>query len=276
VHGTALIKGKGNRRGYIGGRGKGPGLAMRRIRDRKKDDFYSANGARKRAGAALDLRGASLTMSKRRKALVAHIRARSLKSLSVPGNLGGSTAEWIIRFTTYNKHTLGNGHVYYAGMESVSGGKPTFYDGDTAPPTQQVQLSENFSSAHVTRGKYHPKSGKIRIVIPFKDVVAVKRHARLYSVTAFSGTTAASLAVPNPSGVQGEINQIDATSPFDYKVSRHAKTASAAAAARSQHDVASGSWLTAAVGGVGGLLALGLAALVLLRRRRHQARVFAH
>jgi hypothetical protein len=277
VHGTALIKGKGNRSGYISGAGKGPGLAMNRIRDRAKDDFYSANGARKPGGAALDLRKASITMAKSHKALVAHMKARSLKSLSVPANLGGTTAEWILRFTTYNRHSLGNGHIYYAGMESVEGGKPTFYDGDTAPPTQQVQLSQNFSAAQTTRGSYNAKHGTIRIVIPFKDVPAVKRHATLYSATAFTGTTAATLAVPNPSGLQGEINQLDATAPFDYKVSRHARTASAAAAATSPAGSATAGWLVALLASLGGLVAVGALTLVVVRRRRNQkVRVFAH
>jgi hypothetical protein len=276
VHGTALVKGKGNRRGLIKGAGKGPGRAMTRVRDRARDDFYSANGARKRAGKALDLRKASISMNRSRKALVVHMKARSLTSLSVPSGRGGSTAEWILRFTTYNRHSLGNGHVYYAGMESVSGGKPTFYDGDTAPPAQQVQLSENFSAAHSTRGKYNPKNGKIRIVVPFKDVAAVKRHAKLYSATAFSGTTTATLALPNPSGIQGQINQIDATPPFDYRVSRHAHTGAAAAVAPAAAGSSIGTWLIALLAGVGGLIALGLTALVVLRRRRQQGRAYAH
>ena len=227
-------------------------------------------------GKALDLRKASISMKKSRKALVVHMKSRSLKSLSIPGNLGGSTAEWILRFTTYNKHSLGNGHVYYAGMESVSGGKPTFYDGDTAPPTQQVQLSQNFSAAHTTRGKYNAKNGKIRIVVPFKDVAAVKRHAKLYSATAFSGTTTATLAVPNPSGLQGQINQIDATAPFDYKVSRHARTAAAAAATPTHASSMVGAWLIALLASAGGLIALGLAGFLVARRRRQQGRAFAH
>lgn len=271
VHGTALVKGKGNRTGFIKGPGKGPGLAMKKVRDRKKDDVYSANSARKPAGAALDLRRASLSMTKDRKALVAHMRLRSLKSLSVPNGLGGSTGEWILRFTTYNPHTLGNGHVYYAGMESTNGGKPTFYDGDTAPPTQGVQLSENFSSSHTTKGSYNAKRGKIRIVVPFKDVRGVKHHAKLYSATAFTGSTSAPLSVPNPSGIQGQINQLDATTPFDFRVPKRAATAAAAAAATSGSS-STGRWVIGSLAGAAGLILIAIAGVFGVRRRRAVAR----
>jgi MYXO-CTERM domain-containing protein len=271
VHGTSLVKGKGNRSGFIKGAGKGPGLAMKKIGDRKKDDVYSANSARKPAGPAMDLRGASLKTAKNHKALIAHMRLRSLKSLAMPNGVGGSTGEWILRFTTYNPHTLGNGHVYYAGMESDSGGKPTFYDGDTAPPAQSVQLSQNFSSSHTTKGSYNPKTGKIRIVVPFKDVTGVKHHAMLYSATAFTGSTQAPLSVPNPSGVQGQINQLDATPPFDYRVPKKAITAKAAAASTSTSG-STAQWVIGGVAGGVGMVLLAVGGVFALRRRRESAR----
>jgi hypothetical protein len=275
IHGTSLIKGHGNRSGFIKGRGRGPGRPMKHVRDRKKDDRYSANGALTPAGKAFDLRAARMSETKNHKALVAHMRVTSLKHLAPGATLGGTTGEWIMRFTSYDPHTLGNGHIYYAGMESVAGGKPTFYDGDTTAPKQGVQLSMDFSSGHVTKGRYNPKKGTITIRVPFKDVKGVKRHAKLYSVTAFTGTTAASLSTPNPSGVQGEINQLDATSPFDAVVHRpgghrhHVAPAAAAPGFGTGYQILTGLLSAAAA------VLLALAVLTGLRRRRVR-RVFAH
>jgi len=271
VHGTSLIKGKGNKRGLIMGAGKGPGRQMNHIRDAKHDDYYSANGALTPAGKNLDLRRASIKMSKNRKDLIVHMKVSSLKSLSVSPSLGGTTAEWITRFTSYDPHTLGNGNIYYAGMQSVEGGKPIFFDGNTSAPSQQanVQLSQDFTANHQTPGKYNAKTGTITITVPFKDVPGVKRHSRLYSVTAFTGTTAASLAAPDMTGLQGEINPTDETGPFDYVVNR--------GPAHHKHPHAAGAFagfgigeqvLTASLGGIGLLL---LFAAVMTRTRRRRA-----
>jgi hypothetical protein len=275
VHGVSLIKGKGNRSGFINGPGRGPGRQMNRIGDGHHDDWYSANGRYTSAGKALDLRGAGLSESKDRKTLIVHLRAESLKSLAVPPTAGGTTGEWILRFTTYNPHTKGNGHIYYAGMESSGGGTPTFYDGDTFAPNQQanVQLSMGFSSAHQVKGSYSAKHGTITIKAPFTDFPGIKKHSMLYSVTAFTGTTAGPLSVPNQTGVQGQINQVDATSPFDFKVNRAAprtKKQGSGAAAPAATSGGFGPLAQGLTGGLGGLglLLLGTGAALGVRRRR--------
>ena len=225
IHGPSLIKGATNTSGYINGPGRGPGAPMDTIRDAEHDAIYSANSARTPAGANLDLRAASIQLSKDGKSLVCLMTVSSLKSLAVESTSGGTTGEWILRFTTYNPHTLGNGHIYYAGMESVAGAAPTFFDGDTSAPTNGVQLSMNFSSAHHVPGSISVEHGRIRIEAPLKDFPGITaRQPKLYSATAFTGTTALTLAVPNPTGIQGQINQIDATAPFDVVVplERHA------------------------------------------------------
>lgn len=269
VHGTALVKGTGNRRGLVTGPGRGPGRADTSIRDGRNDAFYSANGKRTHAGAALDLRRARLSMAHGRRALVAHLRVQSLKSLSMPASLGGTTGVWILRFTTYNPHTLGNGHIYYAGMQSIAGGKPTFFDGDTSAPTKKVQLSQVFSAAHATEGSYNAKHGTITIKVPFKDVPGVRPHARLYSATGFTGTTTGSLAAPNATGLQGQINQIDATGPFDYRVG-HAKIAAGSSQATAAAAPVGSGWgrdLARAVLVAAAALLLGLALALPVRRR---------
>jgi hypothetical protein len=54
----------------------------------------------------------------------------------------------------------------------------------------------------------------ITIHVPYRVFAAAKRGATLYSATAFSATTAATLA-QNPVGL---FNVVDATVPFDYKL----------------------------------------------------------
>ena len=100
---------------------------MNSVTDPGGDAFYSANGYLTPAGTNLDLTGAS--MSRDATGLVATIKAKSLASLAVNPLAGGTTGEWIMRFTTYDPGGNGNGHIYYAAMQSIAGGAPTFYAG---------------------------------------------------------------------------------------------------------------------------------------------------
>ncbi|MBV9293013.1 MAG: hypothetical protein JO222_11240, partial [Frankiales bacterium] len=135
IAGPSLVK------GTIRGKGKGPGAPWTSVTDPRGDDFYNANARRTPAGTNLDLTGASIRQEK--SGLVVTMRLKSLKSLLVNPAAGGATGEWITRFTTYNPHTPGNGHVYYAGMESVAGQSPRFFVGDTAAtqvPAEQISM----------------------------------------------------------------------------------------------------------------------------------------
>jgi hypothetical protein len=219
IAGPSLVQGAANPTGTITGTAGGPGLAMNTVTDPSGDANYSANGTRTAASPNLDLLGTGIGQDA--KGLVVQLRLKSLSSLQVSPTLGGTTAEWLVRFTTYNPHTLGNGHIYYAGMESTLGQTPTFYDGDTSAPQQSVQISQNFSSAHTTAGSYDSKNGTVTIHVPFADVPGVKKGALLYSATALSATTLAPLSLPNPTGLTGILNVIDASTPYDYRVATH-------------------------------------------------------
>ncbi|HVS68349.1 MAG TPA: hypothetical protein VHE56_07335 [Mycobacteriales bacterium] len=272
IHGPSLIKGKANPTGFINGPGKGPGVPMGHVADPGGDDFYSANSALTPAGSALDLRAASISVNKAKTALIVKMRINPQSGLDVPASAGGTTGEWITRFTTYNPGTPGNGHVYYAGMQSVLGGKPTFYLGDTAAPNPvalaNLQLSMMFSSETKAQGSYNSGTGVITVKVPFSAVPGVAKQATLYSATAFSGTTVGELGPANASGVGGEINQTDATEPFDVVVDRrtgaHAVAASGVAATATSAPF------------VVGLVTLGtvlLTGAVLLSRRARARRV---
>jgi hypothetical protein len=203
IGGPSLIAGR------INGPGQGPGAAFNSVTDSSGDAFYNAAAQHLAAGSNLDLTGASIREDA--KGLVITIRAKSLANLQVAPTAGGSTGEWITRFTTYNPHTPGNGHIYYAGMESVAGQAPRFFAGDTAPtPVSSEQISMLFDSNTSVPGAV--QGNTITIHVPYSVVPGAKRGATLYSATAFSATTLATLA-QNPLGL---FNVIDATVPFDY------------------------------------------------------------
>jgi hypothetical protein len=74
-----------------------------------------------------------------------------------------------------------------------------------------VQISMVFDSAKSITGDYKP-NGTITLHVPFADIPAAKRGEKLYSATAFTGSTLASLS-GNPAGV---INVTDSTAPFNH------------------------------------------------------------
>jgi hypothetical protein len=191
----------------ITGAGSGPGVAMNSVTDPAGDDFFSGDGSLTPAGTNLDLLGASL--SRDATGLVVHMKLHSLSSLMVTPVAGGTTGEWMTRFTTYDPGTLGNGHIYYAGMESVAGSAPRFFAGQ---PTRLKDLN-SFGTSTAVPGSYDPKTGFITIHVPF---AVIGNHSKagteFYSVTAFTATTAATVQ-----GLPVEVlNVTDSTTPFDY------------------------------------------------------------
>ncbi|HEU5035202.1 MAG TPA: hypothetical protein VFT62_10680 [Mycobacteriales bacterium] len=226
--GPSLVK------GTIRGPGHGPGAPWGSVRDSRGDAFYNANAERTPAGANLDLTGASIREDA--KGLVVTMRAKDLSNLQVAPTAGGTTGEWITRFTTYNPHTAGNGHIYYAGMESVAGSSPRFFVGDTAAvPVGQEQISMLFDSNTSVPGTV--QGNTITIHVPYADLPAAKPGATLYSATAFTATTVGTLA-GNPAGV---FNLTDATPPFDYAM--HGSRRASALPATVAPLLAWGAWL---------------------------------
>jgi hypothetical protein len=181
------------------------------VTDPTADAFYNANTQHSAAGANLDLTAASVRPDG--KGITITMRAKDLSNLTVSPAAGGTTGEWITRFTTYNPHTQGNGHIYYAGMESVAGGAPRFFVGDTAAvPVGQEQISMLFDSSTPAQGSL--QGNTITIRVPYSAIPAAKPSGVLYSATAFTATAAGTLA-GNPAGV---FNLTDATVPFDVNL----------------------------------------------------------
>jgi len=198
----------------VRGPAAGPATPLDAVADPVGDTFYSANGNKTPAGDNLDLTGATIKDDGRGGVLVT-MKVKSLASLQPSPTAGGLTAEWITRFTTYNAgKTPGNGHILYAGMESVVGGPPTFFAGDT----KRTRLFMTYEQDKSISGSY-TKAGLITLHVPAADLAEVPTarstdQRTLYSATAFTATTLGGLK-GNPEGL---FNLTDATAPFNHIV----------------------------------------------------------
>lgn len=180
------------------------------VRDPSADAFYNANSLRTAAGSNLDLTRAAVT--EEAGGFVVTMKVQSLENLLVDPQAGGTTGEWITRFTTYNPATPGNGHIYYAGMESIAGGAPRYFVGDVgAPSPAGVQISMAFDSSKTITGT-ESATGLITLHVPYAAVPGLKKGSLMYSVTALTATTIGTLS-GNPEGV---FNLTDSTPAFDH------------------------------------------------------------
>jgi hypothetical protein len=205
IGGPSLVKGR------VRGPGSGPAAPWGSVGDVTGDASFHQAGQTNPAGANLDLVGGAIREDA--KGLVITMRAKSLQSLQVSPLAGGTTGEWITRFTTFNPGTAGNGHIYYAGMESVGGGQPRFYVGDVTPtqiPAEQISML--YDSATAIPGSV--QGDTITLHVPYADIPAAKAGKTIYSATAFTATTLATTE-QNPAGV---LNVTDLTPPFDYRL----------------------------------------------------------
>jgi len=238
IDGPSLLAATGD----ITGPGVGPGVPMGSVTDPTGDAFYSANGSLTPAGDNLDLTGASL--SRDATGLVATIGVKSLASMLVNPLAGGTTGEWIMRFTTYDPGQLGNGHIYYAGMESVAGGAPRFFAG---APTRVKEVTA-FGSTTSVPGSVDAATGTITIHVPFADIGNhSKPGTEFYSATAFTATAVGTIAEAPVS----LFNQTDATTPFDYILPAAAKSLPAKTAGTTAPTSGTGTTATTGVGGTG-------------------------
>lgn len=216
VGGASLFVSAGGGTGTVPGAGPGPGTPSDTVTDPTGDTFYSANGTKTPAGDNLDVTGATVADDPAG-GLIVSMKIKSLASLAVNPAAGGNTGEWITRFTTFNGGaTPGNGHILYAGMESVGGGAPTFFAGDT----KRTRLFMTYQQEAPATGSYDPATGTITVRVPAASLPADLRAATsparrtLYSATGFTATAAASLK-GDPEGL---FNLTDATTPFNHLI----------------------------------------------------------
>ena len=171
------------------------------------DAIYSANGTTTPASTNLAIQSASVSEPDS-KHLRISIQVQDLSTLAVSPTLGGTDAVWLVRWEVPS--SSGAGHTYFAGMESVSGGAPTFFDGETSSVNTTHGKFLTYPPAHTIQGSY-TASGTITLTVPIADVGGNSK-ATLYSLTGLTVTQ----ATPSSTG-DTIFNQIDATKPFDFK-----------------------------------------------------------
>ena len=215
ITGTSLLASAGTV-----SQGSGPGLATGSVTDPAGDAVYSGNGSSAPAGDNLDLTGASLAYNSNG-TFTATIDVKSLATLAVSPTVGGPDASWMMRWTVVTPGQTGNGQIYYAGMDNNQGaggsGTPTFFDGSTASippsnPTQHAKYLPYPQTKLMTHASYDPATGKITMTFPLSDVGNPPVGTTLYSVTAFSATSA------TPQSATTIFSLTDASTPFDAAV----------------------------------------------------------
>ncbi|MBO0768269.1 MAG: hypothetical protein J2O48_06250 [Solirubrobacterales bacterium] len=213
-------------RGDLGSDG-GPDQRVGSTGDPTGDAAYSNNGSLTPASPNLDLTGASLQNVSGGDVL-AKINVKSLSSLSPAANLGGPDASWILRWKVVSPGQVGNGHVYYVGMDSNLGGGPKYFFGDTAafPPVspgvvhakdmtfpQKIPLTQGDTNTP-GHANYDPASGVVTFRVPRSDFGNLPDGTVFYSATAFTSTQA------TPQSAATLFNTIDSTPPIDFVLCR--------------------------------------------------------
>jgi hypothetical protein len=159
------------------------------------DAFLSLLGNDTNGPVALDIGRVTITQSDRD-----HLRVTmktgdpSLSShLGIPLSLGGTTADWIVRWAAPSYHKsnghggyLGDGDIFYVGMESANGGAPKFFTGST----------DSLQTTHAKYFIYTPKGSvpgsisgdTITWTVPLSAVGTPAKGNSLFSVTGFTST----------------------------------------------------------------------------------------
>ncbi len=187
---------------------------------------YAANGSETPASSNLTIRSSCISGPNSRGDYVVTMRVKSLHSLTVPSDLGGTEALWLTRWELPAAHPsfAVQGHVFYAAMESDNGGRPIFYTGQTetlaagpAPLGSGQGFFLTYPPSKTVKGHYSAKTGTITIYVPARDVGNRQaRRLRLYSVTGLTATQSEPAAAS--SYVAANVfNLIDASAPYDAR-----------------------------------------------------------
>ncbi len=186
----------------------GPQNQFNHVADDAGDATYDANDMSMTASPNLDLRGAS--MSQDSNGLVITMNLQSLASLAPTVGDGGTSLSWFVRWTQVVPGTPGNGHIWYAGMESDAGGAPRFFDGDMSCQIQTTHCKYfTYPGDRTILGAVNTGTNTITLHVPLADVGSPAPGTHLYSVVAFTTSEIQPLAL------DPIFNQIDATTPFE-------------------------------------------------------------
>ncbi len=213
----------------------GPGLLHKSVRGPRRytgcapgsrEAIYAANGSETKASPNLQILSSCIKGPDRAGDYVVTMKLRSLRSLSVSPALGGTAALWLTRWELPTAHPsfADQGHVFYAAMESDSGGTPTFYAGETktlaagpGPLGSGQGFFFTYPPTTAVKGHYDARTGVITIDVPARVVGnAARRRLELYSVTGLTATQS------EPSSLSSNLaanvfNLIDASAPYDAR-----------------------------------------------------------
>jgi hypothetical protein len=195
------------------------------------DAYYGVLGNDTNSPKSLDIGKVTVTQADRDHLRITMSTADPNLSndLSIPLSLGGTTADWIVRWAAPSYHKpngsggyLGDGDMFYVGMESGNGGAPTFFTGST----------DSLNTTHAKYFIYTPKktipgsiSGNtITWTVPLSSVGSPPNKASLYSVTGFTSTQLLP-SEPTVPLINGGVlttytppNLIDAAPPTEYTI----------------------------------------------------------
>jgi hypothetical protein len=193
------------------------------VSDSAGDASLPAAGVDVPGTPALDVTGASITQpdAKHLEVTMSTADAALATDLAVPETLGGPVAEWIVRWAAPTYQGVGDGNIFYVGMESAGGGAPEFYTGTTGAISTTHAKYFTYPKATAVPGKI--TGGTISWTVPLADVGSPSRGQGLFSVTGFTATQLSPsqpdyTTLPNGDSLGGENipNTIDLSPPFSY------------------------------------------------------------
>lgn len=196
------------------------------VHDKPGDAFLAAGSQDVKAPAALDVIGASVKKKDAKNLTITLTTADQhlASDLAVVPPLGGPVNTWTVRWAAPSYKGAGDGNIFYVGMQSASGGAPSFYTGSTQAIT--TTHTKYFTYPATTGIKGVIQGGTISWTVPLSLIGNPRQGQGLFSITAFSSTqetpaAPSTLTVPQQGGELGDFNipnLIGSSSPFTYYV----------------------------------------------------------
>jgi hypothetical protein len=195
------------------------------------DAYYGFLGSDTNSTKGMDIGGVTITQADSQHLRITMSTADSnlASNLASSLSLGGTTADWIVRWAAPSYHKsnghggyLGDGDMFYVGMESTNGGTPKYFTGST----------DSLNTSHAKYFIYTPKTSvpgsikgnTITWTVPLSAVGSPPKGAGLYSVTGFTSTQLLP-SEPTVPLINGGVlttytppNLIDAAQPTTYTI----------------------------------------------------------
>jgi hypothetical protein len=196
------------------------------VRNAPGDAFLSTGGQDVAAPKSLDVVGASIK-KKDAKTVTVTLTTNDPnleKDLQAVPPLGGAVDSWLVRWAAPDYRGIGDGNMFYVGMQSNGGQAPAFYTGSTT--AIMTTHTKYFTYPQTTKINGVIQGATIIWTLPLSAVGSPKAGQGMYSVTGLTSTqvspdSSTVVTVPNQGGNLGDLNipnLISATNPFTYIV----------------------------------------------------------